>query len=62
MMSSQCTFSALFTVFLWKLQRHYLFKDIALHQVLQLLCDLVLKANHILTLAHAFIKWFVCRE
>lgn len=37
-------------------------KDIVLHQVLQLLSDLVLKPNHILTLAHGFVRWFVCRE
>lgn len=30
-------------------------KDIALHQVLQLLSDLVLKHYYVLTLAHVFI-------
>lgn len=40
----------------------FLEKDIILHQVLQLLSDLVLKHNHILTLAHVFIRWFVCGE
>ncbi len=40
----------------------FLEKDITLHQALQLLSDLVLKQYHVLTLAHVFIRWFVCEE
>lgn len=37
-------------------------KDIVLHQVLHLLSDLLLKNYHPLTLAHVFLRWFVCEE
>lgn len=37
-------------------------KDIVLCQVPQLLSDLVLKHDDVLTPAHVFIGWFVCAE